>query len=151
MNQLINDVQVVILSYLRPKDIIMFAYSTKEHQMILDELTIHNGFVVHCKEVVSQWVIDWFQEHNITLKLFKKCVRFKLGQGWFQNGKLHRDDDLPAIVNANGSNQWYQNGKLHRDNDLPAIVWENGSNEWFRHGRRYRKNDLSVIVNEDGS
>ena len=151
MNQLINDVQVVILSYLRPKDIIMFGDSAKEHQMILDELSIYNGFVVHCKEVVPQWVIDWFQEHNITLKLFKKCVRFKLGQGWFQNGKLHRDDDLPAIVNANGSNQWYQNGKLHRDNDLPAIVWENGSKEWFRHGRRYRKNDLPVIVNEDGS
>ena len=36
-------------------------------------------------------------------------------QYWFQNGKLHRDNDLPAVVYANGDQIWYQNGKRHRD------------------------------------
>jgi len=143
MNQLINDVQIVILSYLRPKDIIMFGDSAEEHQTILDELSIHNGFVVHCHEVVSQWVIDWFQEHNIQLKLMKEYVRIENSNGlyngyekWFQNGELHRDNDLPAIIWEDGTQFWYQNGQRHRDNNLPAVISKCGNRIWYNHGRR---------------
>jgi hypothetical protein len=27
-------------------------------------------------------------------------------------GQLHRNNDLPAIIGANGTQYWYQNGKL---------------------------------------
>ena len=80
---------------------------------------------------------------------------------WFQNGKLHRDNDLPAIEYANGdsyerelcsiqsgtegSKQWYQQGKCHRDNDLPAIEWVNGTKEWYQNGKLHRDNDLPAI------
>src|SRR5271170_6044899 len=37
--------------------------------------------------------------------------------------KLHRDNDLPAIIYANGTQWWYQRGVYHRDNDLPAIIY----------------------------
>ena len=148
MDNLCQDVQIIVFSYLSPEEIMVLYDSYK---IMMDELSIHNGFVVHYKHIVDDTVILWFQEKNIKLNLLKEYKKSNTLQQWYQNGQLHRDDDLPAIVNANGSNQWYQNGKLHRDNDLPAIVWENGSKEWFRHGRRYRKNDLPVIMNEDGT
>jgi antitoxin component YwqK of YwqJK toxin-antitoxin module len=31
---------------------------------------------------------------------------------WYQNGRLHRDNDLPAIECADGTKYWYQNGEL---------------------------------------
>ena len=40
---------------------------------------------------------------------------------WYRNGELHRDDDNPAVVRANGTKYWGKNGKLHRDDDKPAI------------------------------
>jgi hypothetical protein len=52
-------------------------------------------------------------------------------QHWFKNGKLHRDNDLPAIIWASGNLEWYKNGKLHRDNDLPAII-QDGSLFWYK-------------------
>ncbi len=30
----------------------------------------------------------------------------------YQNGKLHRDNDLPAFIGCNGTQIWYKNGKL---------------------------------------
>lgn len=63
--------------------------------------------------------------------------------------KTIADDDLPAIVRANGTRFWYKDGKLHRDNDLPAIVWANGKQEWGKEGKRHRDNDLPVVVYSD--
>ena len=42
-----------------------------------------------------------------------------------QNGRRHRDN-LPAIIDSDGSKWWYQNGQRHRyteNNDLPAVIW----------------------------
>lgn len=46
-------------------------------------------------------------------------------------------DDQPAIIWSDGRKEWYDNGYLHRDNDLPAIV--NGNHkEWCQHGQLHR-------------
>lgn len=37
--------------------------------------------------------------------------------------KVHRDNDLPAIIYKNGTRKWYQNGNLHRDNNKPVIEY----------------------------
>lgn len=29
---------------------------------------------------------------------------------------------------------WYQYGRLHRDNDEPAIIFPDGKKQWFKHG-----------------
>jgi hypothetical protein len=39
---------------------------------------------------------------------------------------------MPAIIysdvfNKVGSQHWFQNGKVHRDNDMPAIIYTNGT------------------------
>ena len=50
------------------------------------------------------------------------------------NGKIHRDNDLPAIEYPDGSKVWYKYGKLHRENDLPAIEYASGTKKWFTNG-----------------
>ncbi len=46
-------------------------------------------------------------------------------------GKLHRGDDLPAVVGHNGEKHWYWMGLPHRDDDKPAIVRPCGTREWY--------------------
>lgn len=67
-------------------------------------------------------------------------------QHWYRNGVLHRDNDLPAIINKHVSKAWCKNGVFHRDNDLPALVFDNGSCEWYKNGKIHRDNDLPAIV-----
>lgn len=47
-------------------------------------------------------------------------------QKWYKCGVLHRDNDLPAIIEVSDIDSvmfcWYKNGVLHRDNDKPAIM-----------------------------
>ncbi len=57
---------------------------------------------------------------------------------WYQHGKLHRDNDLPAVIYTNGTQMWYQHGKLHRDNDLPAVIYSDGAVEYWINDKRIR-------------
>ena len=70
---------------------------------------------------------------------------------WVKNGKIHRDNDLPAIISANGTRIWYKDGEQHRDNDLPAVINPDGSQAWFKDGKRHRDNDLPAVIHADGS
>jgi len=42
-------------------------------------------------------------------------------ENWFLKGKLHRGNDKPASIWADGSKRWYINGNLHREDNKPAI------------------------------
>ena len=53
-------------------------------------------------------------------------------------GKFHREGDLPAIEQDNGTKEWYVNGKKHRDNDLPAVITSIGKKTWYINGRHIR-------------
>lgn len=70
---------------------------------------------------------------------------------WYSNGKIHRDDDLPAIIFANGLHQWYKNGKLHRDGDKPAHVYLCGHIAYFKEGKLHRNADFPAFLHPDGS
>jgi hypothetical protein len=54
---------------------------------------------------------------------------------WYKNDKLHRDGDLPAVVDEN-EKYWYKDGKRHRDpkdingNLLPAVV-DGDDKSWY--------------------
>lgn len=95
---------------------------------------------------------------------------------WFNDfQQLHREDDLPAMITADGTQHWFQNGKryrvnnlptsecpdgtkiwhdadgeIHRSDDNPAIIRGNGTLEWYLHGTRHRDNDLPAIITDDG-
>ena len=64
---------------------------------------------------------------------------------WFKNGLLHRDNDLPAIIDHIGNKEWYYNGVLHRDNDLPAVITYNGYKAWYVNGKNHRIRKPAVI------
>ena len=55
-------------------------------------------------------------------------------QEWLVNGKLHRDNNLPAIICANGDQEWWVNGELHRLNGKPARIWASGAQYWWVNG-----------------
>lgn len=62
-----------------------------------------------------------------------------------KEGKLHRDNDLPAVVINSGGGRllWFQNGKLHRDNG-PAAIYEGGE-EWYKNGSRHRDDGPAMV------
>jgi len=41
---------------------------------------------------------------------------------WYQNGKLYRDNDQPAVIDSNGTKQWYQNGLFIKNNIEKRII-----------------------------
>jgi len=121
MQFLNDDVQIKIFSFLQPEDIIAC------YNCFLKKLCNHIGFVVYCKEIINEKLMTWFQEKKIKLHLLQEYLELSDGsQTWYQNGLLHRDNDLPAIIRKNGSLFWYQNGQLHRDFNRPAIIDSNG-------------------------
>jgi len=51
---------------------------------------------------------------------------------------LHRENDLPAVIFADGTKVWWRDGKIHRDGDKPAWIQPNGPTQWFKNGRLHR-------------
>lgn len=63
----------------------------------------------------------------------KPVVKLDSGTGlmverYYRNGRLHRDDDKPAVIEYDPSSkqvmreQYFQNGKLHRGGNKPAFI-----------------------------
>jgi len=69
---------------------------------------------------------------------------------WWIKGLRHRAGGLPAIQHWNGTKIWYMNGKRHRDNDLPAIEYSNGNKAWYKAGCLHR-DEGPAILNADGT
>ena len=56
---------------------------------------------------------------------------------WYKKGKMHRDNDKPAVMYSSGYKAWFQNGLRHRDGNKPAIIRGNGDKLWYKNGVRY--------------
>jgi len=82
---------------------------------------------------------------------YQEAIDLHGSQAWLKNGKLHRDNDLPAIIKADGEKLWYKNGKRHRDNDLPAAIWKDGTQVYYKNDRLHRDNDLPAVIYPDGT
>ena len=55
-----------------------------------------------------------------------------------KNNKFHSYGDAPAYVSLyDEAKQWCKNGKLHRENDKPAVVYPNGEKKYFYNGKEY--------------
>ena len=54
---------------------------------------------------------------------------------------------MSCVTKRNGLKCWYDyNGKLHRDDDLPAVIHPEGSKEWYKHGRHHRVDDKPAVI-----
>lgn len=68
-----------------------------------------------------------------------------LGERWYNtDNQLHRTNG-PAVVTPDGDLLYYQNGCLHRENDLPAVERDDGTRKWFYHGIPHRLTGPAII------
>ena len=42
-------------------------------------------------------------------------------------------------INIFGDKAWYWEGLRHRENDLPAVIWKDGTEEYWKNGERVDK------------
>ena len=64
---------------------------------------------------------------------------------WRLDGKLHRDGDLPAAIDADGTKFWRQHGKLHRLTG-PAVEYSNGEVEYWIKGEELSKKQFEERI-----
>lgn len=67
---------------------------------------------------------------------------------WDDDGRLHRDGDLPAYIRPSGTRMWWRHGKPHRDDDQPATVYADGSCVWYTNGVLHRDFDMPAYVGD---
>jgi antitoxin component YwqK of YwqJK toxin-antitoxin module len=76
-------------------------------------------------------------------------------QEWHKKGVIHRDGDLPAIIEYNNSGKviekyYYKKGEFHRDGDLPAYIkYDNNGKvtcqEYYRNGKLIEYAELNRV------
>lgn len=167
------------LQLLDARDLLALTDGLKKNEEEEEEslsLLLHSlstvGIVFDAKRVLLDVELAWFKEwgvsvtllhgHHIisnheetkalyhllsSLPVIAQSLPFHL---WTRNGKLHRDNDLPAAVfHAQQCRIWLKNGEVHRDGDLPAVDLPDVK-VWFRHGKRHRDNDMPARVDQNG-
>jgi hypothetical protein len=66
----------------------------------------------------------------------------------FNDSKLHRENNLPAVERSSGTKFWYLNGKLHRT-DGPAIERFDGFNKyWYLDNQEYPEQNFNQEINK---
>ena len=68
---------------------------------------------------------------------------------WFRNGILHRDDDKPAIESYKSIKIMLEDGKYHWRNDDPYDVKHRKVEVWFKDGTLHRANGPAIVY-QDG-
>lgn len=68
-------------------------------------------------------------------------------------GSLDRDEKLgPAVIHPNGCYVYYQDGKIHRDEDKPAAKYNDGELVYYRNNMIHRDEKLGpTVIYPDGS
>lgn len=118
---IIYDIECIIFSYLD----------------ITEDLYILDTNDINYKKLLHSWKLN----SNYYIKTINNDAYI-----YYCNGKIHRDDDLPAIVNKY-YNIWYKNGKIHRDTNNPAIIdFLYGRKSWYKNGKRYDYNLISLFL-----
>lgn len=75
---------------------------------------------------------------------------------WKVNDKLHRENDLPALIQLVRGDcygyvyKWCINGKYHRENDKPALI-SNNEMIWYKNGVKHREGykPYMMTISED--
>jgi hypothetical protein len=63
--------------------------------------------------------------------------------------QLHREYDLPAAIEPDGSMAWWSYGKRHRGNDRPALITPTRQ-EWWLNGERHRDSGKPAVIHQGG-
>lgn len=107
------------------------------------------GLIFYVIEMIFETLIDFWSKKKYWFD--DRCLLYNDGtQMWFQHGRLHRENDLPAIIYCDGTKEWWFNGLRHRDHDRAAIICSNGFMEWWNHGVLHRSGRSPAIINPRG-
>jgi hypothetical protein len=68
---------------------------------------------------------------------------------YYQHGKLHRDNDKPAIIGINRHISWCRESALNHYRDNPAAMLSTRDQYWYNNGKLHR-DDLPAVVCRDG-
>lgn len=59
--------------------------------------------------------------------------------------QLHQE--MPSYIKrTNGTQEWYLHGRLHREDEQPAVICTNGRLEWYSFGRQYVPFQINIPV-----
>ena len=119
-----------------PIDVLKY-YKNKNNKFAIIKAT---GKIVHDydKSVCSQITIEKLITLDELYNLPNGIVKYNGRIFYYQNGKLHREEDGPTVEYTFGEKRWYINGLLHRKNG-PAIEYANGDKEWYLNGLLHRE------------
>lgn len=57
------------------------------------------------------------------------------GLRWIDTrGRLHREGDLPALIDNKGNVWYWREGQYHRDGSKPAVVLVSGYRAYYKFG-----------------
>lgn len=106
------------------------------------------------KQYIIEVVDDSTYVNGVLHSINDKCAKKTPGlrpltfskEEWYRFGKLHRDNDLPAVCFADGTRDWYQFGQRHRDEDKPAIEDSFGCKEWYKFGKLHRDGHKPAVT-----
>ena len=147
--ELILDVKILIASY--HEDIwIKLVLLDEEFKQYAYKLQGVKQFVNLFTRIIRNQTTLFGKPHSIDDNPVDINKEQKEYVQWFYSGKLHRDNDLPAIVYKNGTQSWYKNGLAHRENDFPAFMFKSGTKYWYYQGHVHRDNDLPAEMYIDG-
>ena len=97
-------------------------------------------------EMIEQGVKFTFDDRSYCEK------HYNGNEYWYNaNGKLHRENDQPAVIKVDGTKKWCINGERHRDNDQPAFIRASGTMEWWVNSKRHRGNGQPATIWADGT
>jgi len=65
------------------------------------------------------------------------AIVYGMRKDWYNNGKWHREKDLPAVIcfDIDQNKYWFKKGKWHREKDLPSLIYRTGKKSWYKDGK----------------
>lgn len=67
---------------------------------------------------------------------------------WFENGLVHREGGLPAVIYADGSKDWIEHGEFHNVSGPARTFAKDGGKAWFIRGEQLTEAQFNERVYE---
>ena len=134
---------------------------SKQEKDILDVITEVNDSLINKEKIIDNRKTfyryyelsgnfitenNFWDSHNFTGKI-EKHSSTGITSFFFKNGISHRDDNLPAIIYSDMSEEYFKDGKHHRENG-PARIIKNVSQEYWLNNKQYSKEEFDKIINK---
>jgi hypothetical protein len=133
-----NDMLFEMIKYLTPHEFQQLYLSLQDE--MLKQCTIE------CTVVIKDELVEWFECNNIKINLLDEIEKDgHRSTTYYRNGKIHRDNDLPAYISKDCRVQvWYQNGNIHRNDNKPAHIIFNPQSDRFEMTWVYKNTHLAT-------